>query len=92
MKNWNIQEKYETASASLAEMEKRVVMAETMLEATLQYQSGQTKAQPSPRLLVLQVLCFKLTLCVILKTRHLKIRGIVSLLLILNMSLLVLKF
>ncbi|KAL4576398.1 hypothetical protein LXL04_012491 [Taraxacum kok-saghyz] len=44
-----LQEKYETASASLAEMEKRVVMAETMLEATLQYQSGQTKAQPSPR-------------------------------------------
>lgn len=30
-------------------MEKRVVMAESMLEATLQYQSGQTKAQPSPR-------------------------------------------
>ncbi|KAK9063006.1 hypothetical protein SSX86_016876 [Deinandra increscens subsp. villosa] len=44
-----LQEKYETASASLAEMEKRVVMAESMLEATLQYQSGQTKAQPSPR-------------------------------------------
>ncbi|KAF5770818.1 putative Rab-GTPase-TBC domain-containing protein [Helianthus annuus] len=44
-----LQEKYETASATLAEMEKRVVMAETMLEATLQYQSGQTKAQPSPR-------------------------------------------
>ncbi|KAI3705176.1 hypothetical protein L1987_75410 [Smallanthus sonchifolius] len=44
-----LQEKYETATASLAEMEKRVVMAESMLEATLQYQSGQTKAQPSPR-------------------------------------------
>ncbi|KAK1409531.1 hypothetical protein QVD17_36057 [Tagetes erecta] len=44
-----LQEKYETASASLAEMEKRAVMAESMLEATLQYQCGQTKAQPSPR-------------------------------------------
>ncbi|KAK1421256.1 hypothetical protein QVD17_23448 [Tagetes erecta] len=44
-----LQEKYETATTSLAEMEKRVVMAESMLEATLQYQSGQTKAQPSPR-------------------------------------------
>ncbi|XP_060675463.1 uncharacterized protein LOC107413626 isoform X2 [Ziziphus jujuba] len=44
-----LQEKYEEASAALAEMEKRVVMAESMLEATLQYQSGQLKAQPSPR-------------------------------------------
>ncbi|KAI7752698.1 hypothetical protein M8C21_029231 [Ambrosia artemisiifolia] len=44
-----LQEKYEAASTSLAEMEKRAVMAESMLEATLQYQSGQTKAQPSPR-------------------------------------------
>lgn len=44
-----LQDKYETATASLAEMEKRVVMAESMLEATLQYQSGQIKAQPSPR-------------------------------------------
>ncbi|XP_071734552.1 uncharacterized protein [Rutidosis leptorrhynchoides] len=44
-----LQEKYEAATNSLAEMEKRVVMAESMLEATLQYQSGQTKAQPSPR-------------------------------------------
>ncbi|KAM7499210.1 hypothetical protein LguiA_023624 [Lonicera macranthoides] len=44
-----LQEKYEAAAASLAEMEKRVVMAESMLEATLQYQSGQIKAQPSPR-------------------------------------------
>ncbi|KAL9402584.1 hypothetical protein Peur_006433 [Populus x canadensis] len=43
-----LQEKYEQAIASLAEMEKRVVMAESMLEATLQYQSGQLKAQPSP--------------------------------------------
>ncbi|KAL5569194.1 hypothetical protein UlMin_025769 [Ulmus minor] len=44
-----LQEKYEEASAALGEMEKRVVMAESMLEATLQYQSGQLKAQPSPR-------------------------------------------
>ncbi|KAF6146873.1 hypothetical protein GIB67_018526 [Kingdonia uniflora] len=44
-----LQEKYEDAMASLAQMEKRVVMAESMLEATLQYQSGQVKAQPSPR-------------------------------------------
>lgn len=34
---------------SLAEMEKRVRMAESMLEATLQYESGQAKAQASPR-------------------------------------------
>ncbi|XP_057520902.1 uncharacterized protein LOC130801149 [Amaranthus tricolor] len=45
----NLQDKYDKAVAALAEMEKRVVMAETMLEATLQYQSGQVKAQPSPR-------------------------------------------
>ncbi|KAI3758014.1 hypothetical protein L6452_05560 [Arctium lappa] len=44
-----LQEKYEAATASLAEMENRLVMAESMLEATLQYQSGQHKAQPSPR-------------------------------------------
>ncbi|XP_030548870.2 TBC1 domain family member 2A-like isoform X1 [Rhodamnia argentea] len=44
-----LQEKYEEAMASLAEMEKRAVMAESMLEATLQYQSGQVKVQPSPR-------------------------------------------
>ncbi|XP_071921291.1 uncharacterized protein [Coffea arabica] len=44
-----LQEKYEEAIASLADMEKRVIMAESMLEATLQYQSGQNKAQPSPR-------------------------------------------
>uniref|UniRef100_A0A5B6ZUM6 Putative TBC1 domain family member 8B n=1 Tax=Davidia involucrata TaxID=16924 RepID=A0A5B6ZUM6_DAVIN len=44
-----LQEKYEEVTASLAEMEKKVVMAETMLEATLQYQSGQIKPQPSPR-------------------------------------------
>ncbi|XP_038679187.1 TBC1 domain family member 2B-like isoform X2 [Tripterygium wilfordii] len=44
-----LENKYEEALASLAEMEKRAVMAESMLEATLQYQSGQLKAQPSPR-------------------------------------------
>ncbi|XP_050387137.1 uncharacterized protein LOC126803375 [Argentina anserina] len=44
-----LQEKYEEASASLAEMEKRAVMAESMLEATLQYQTGHQKTQPSPR-------------------------------------------
>lgn len=42
-----IQEKYEEAMGNIAEMEKRLVMAESMLEATLQYQSGQNK--PSPR-------------------------------------------
>ncbi|PIN16725.1 Ypt/Rab GTPase activating protein [Handroanthus impetiginosus] len=47
--NAMLQEKYEEATAALAEMEKRAVMAESMLEATLQYQSGQNKAQPSPR-------------------------------------------
>ncbi|KAG1339162.1 TBC1 domain family member 8B [Cocos nucifera] len=40
-----LQEKYEEAISALAQMEKRAVMAETMLEATLQYQSGQVKAQ-----------------------------------------------
>jgi hypothetical protein len=38
--------------ASLTQMENRAVMAESMLEATLQYQSSQQKAQlpsPSPR-------------------------------------------
>uniref|UniRef100_A0A7N0T6M9 Rab-GAP TBC domain-containing protein n=1 Tax=Kalanchoe fedtschenkoi TaxID=63787 RepID=A0A7N0T6M9_KALFE len=44
-----LQKKYEDAVASLGQMEKRAVMAESMLEATLQYQSGQLKAQPSPR-------------------------------------------
>ncbi|WJX11782.1 hypothetical protein P8452_02351 [Trifolium repens] len=44
-----LQEKYEKAMASIAEMQKRVVMAESMLEATLQYESGQSKAQSSPR-------------------------------------------
>ncbi|XP_076947867.1 uncharacterized protein LOC143619931 isoform X2 [Bidens hawaiensis] len=44
-----LQEKYEAATTSLAEMEERLVMAESMLEATLQYQSGQHKSLPSPR-------------------------------------------
>ncbi|KAL3586065.1 hypothetical protein D5086_012932 [Populus alba] len=43
------QEKYEKAVASLAQMEQRVVMAESMLEATVQYQSGKAKALSSPR-------------------------------------------
>ncbi|KAF5737124.1 TBC1 domain family member 8B-like isoform X2 [Tripterygium wilfordii] len=44
-----LEEKYEKATAQLAQMEKRVVMAESMLEATLQYQSGQARVQSSPR-------------------------------------------
>lgn len=44
-----MQEKYEKAMASVAAMEKRVVAAESMLEATLQYESDQGKAQSSPR-------------------------------------------
>ncbi|KAI9085817.1 hypothetical protein K1719_032231 [Acacia pycnantha] len=51
-----LQEKYDKAMASINEMEKRVLMAESMLEATLQYESGQSKALsprvdriPSPR-------------------------------------------
>ncbi|PAN50239.1 hypothetical protein PAHAL_9G507200 [Panicum hallii] len=39
-----LQEKYEAAMAALSQMEKRAVMAETMLEATKQYQAGQVKA------------------------------------------------
>ncbi|WOL14852.1 TBC1 domain family member 2A-like [Canna indica] len=46
-----LQEKYEETMAALAQMEKRAVMAESMLDATVQHQSGQPKAQelPSPR-------------------------------------------
>ncbi|KAI3929028.1 hypothetical protein MKX01_029557 [Papaver californicum] len=47
-----LQEKYEEAQALLAQMKKRAVMAESMLEATLQYQSGQVKAQQSPRAVI----------------------------------------
>ncbi|PKU76519.1 hypothetical protein MA16_Dca001123 [Dendrobium catenatum] len=43
-----LQEKYEEAMALFAQTEKRAIMAETMLEATLQYQSSQIKAQKSP--------------------------------------------
>lgn len=43
-----LEEKYEKAMASIAQMEKRVVMAESMLEATLQYEHGQGKALSSP--------------------------------------------
>lgn len=39
-----LQEKYEATMTALSEMEKRAVMAETMLEATKQYQAGQVKA------------------------------------------------
>ncbi|CAN6284667.1 unnamed protein product [Urochloa humidicola] len=42
-----LQEKYEEAMAALSQMEKRAVMAETMLEATKQYQAGQVKANQS---------------------------------------------
>ncbi|KAL1822659.1 hypothetical protein ACET3Z_009437 [Daucus carota] len=48
-----IQEKYEKAMTSVTAMEKRVVTAESMLEATLQYESDQGKAQSSPRALQL---------------------------------------
>ncbi|CAH9127083.1 unnamed protein product [Cuscuta epithymum] len=44
-----LQEKYEKAMTSLAQMEKRVVMAESMLEATVQYETGQVKALASPQ-------------------------------------------
>ncbi|XP_042472658.1 TBC1 domain family member 8B-like isoform X3 [Zingiber officinale] len=44
-----LQEKYEEAMSLLAQMENRAVMAETMLEATLQYQSSQLKALKSPK-------------------------------------------
>ncbi|KAH9671953.1 Rab-GAP TBC domain-containing protein [Citrus sinensis] len=44
-----LEEKYEKAMASVAQMEKRAVMAESMLEATLQYETGQAKAVSSPR-------------------------------------------
>ncbi|XP_042416419.1 TBC1 domain family member 8B-like [Zingiber officinale] len=46
-----LQEKHEEIMVALANMEKRAVMAESMLEATIQYQSGHAKSQeplPSP--------------------------------------------
>ncbi|KAK8561848.1 hypothetical protein V6N13_149003 [Hibiscus sabdariffa] len=42
-----LQEKYEKAMASIAEMEKRAALAESMLEATMLSESGKTKTQPS---------------------------------------------
>lgn len=57
------QEKYEAATTSLAEMEERLVMAESMLEATLQYQSGQHKSLPSPRYFIL---CSNFILCYVI--------------------------
>uniref|UniRef100_A0A494G9V8 Uncharacterized protein n=1 Tax=Solanum lycopersicum TaxID=4081 RepID=A0A494G9V8_SOLLC len=59
----NMQDKYEKAMASIAEMQKRVVMAESMLEATLSYESGQSKALSSPRYNFLKHfrLCVKLS-------------------------------
>ncbi|KAG6497456.1 hypothetical protein ZIOFF_045356 [Zingiber officinale] len=44
-----LQEKVEEAMILLEKMKNRAVMAETILEATLQYQSGQLKALSSPR-------------------------------------------
>ncbi|XP_050379480.1 uncharacterized protein LOC126796800 [Argentina anserina] len=44
-----LQENYDNAMFSLTEMERRVKVAESMLEATLQYESGQAKALSSPR-------------------------------------------
>ncbi|KAF8718675.1 hypothetical protein HU200_024975 [Digitaria exilis] len=42
-----LEEKYEATMAALSQMEKRAVMAESMLEATKQYQAGQVKANQS---------------------------------------------
>ncbi|KAL5209523.1 hypothetical protein ABZP36_005146 [Zizania latifolia] len=42
-----LQEKYEATMAALSQMEKRAVMAETMLDATKHYQDGQVKANKS---------------------------------------------
>ncbi|XP_047337559.1 rab GTPase-activating protein 1-like [Impatiens glandulifera] len=49
-----LQEKHEKSLGMLAQMEKRVQMAESMLEATLQYEKGQNKAVSSPRSLSLE--------------------------------------
>ncbi|KAL9272343.1 TBC1 domain family member 8B-like protein [Drosera capensis] len=54
-----LQDKYEQCMASLDEMEKRAVMAESILEATLQYQSGQHKALSSPRYAFVNSLRFR---------------------------------
>ncbi|OVA09945.1 Rab-GTPase-TBC domain [Macleaya cordata] len=59
-----LQAKYEEALALFDQMEKRVIMAESMLEATLQYQSGQVKGLKSPSL---QLPCSisVLTVCIV---------------------------
>ncbi|XP_010516991.1 PREDICTED: ecotropic viral integration site 5 protein homolog isoform X2 [Camelina sativa] len=44
-----LQEKNEKLATQLAQMEKKLVTAESTLEATLQYESGQNKALSSPR-------------------------------------------
>lgn len=49
-----MQEKYDKAMSSHTEMEKRVKVAESMLEATLHYESGQAKAL-SPRYMKISV-------------------------------------
>ncbi|XP_010509357.1 PREDICTED: ecotropic viral integration site 5 protein homolog isoform X1 [Camelina sativa] len=46
-----LQEKNEKLVTQLAQMEKKLVTAESTLEATLQYESGQNKALSSPRFL-----------------------------------------
>lgn len=53
-----MQEKNEKLVTELAQMEKRVVTAETTLEATLQYESGQNKALSSPRYITTQLFIF----------------------------------
>lgn len=55
-----MQEKVEEAMVLLEKMKNRAVMAETILEATLQYQSGQLKALSSPRymqLITVRIMC-----------------------------------
>ncbi|KAL8152672.1 hypothetical protein V2J09_010432 [Rumex salicifolius] len=42
------QEKYEKAVLELAQMEERVIMAESMLEATMQYESSHPRASETP--------------------------------------------
>lgn len=55
----NKQEKNEKLVTQLAQMEKKLVTAETTLEATLQYESGQNKAlSSSPRYIIRTHLLF----------------------------------
>lgn len=44
-----MQEKYDKAMALIADMEKRLLVAESSLDATIYYESGQTRALSSPR-------------------------------------------